>query len=369
VNVNTDPRYHSYCAISEDLNCETVALSDYAVVLGLPLSIWGLLGYLAMAALSVWRFGHKPRPKTSPFGLLFWLSLFASAAGLALFGISLFLVKSTCIVCVGTYLVSFSLLLTSYGALRRYGAGPIRALTEELEGIAAEPRPALAFAGTFVLLAAALELAVPPYWRVEALAGPGAFATGETPNGSPWLGAANPALEIVEYSDYQCPYCRRGHDEIRRFIGAYPEQVRLIHRHYPLDDQCNPNLSRAFHLNACEYARMAYCAQQQGRFWEANDYLFVHGRDRGPVAVADIAAQVGLDGRAIAECLDSPEAVRAIEEDLEAGRALGIRATPTFVIGGRTYPGRIPMEVLAAALSKHSNPSGASSRPGTRDEQ
>jgi protein-disulfide isomerase len=352
VNVHTDPHYQSYCAMSERVNCETVALSEYAVVLGLPLSVWGLLGYLAMAALSVWGLGQRPRTRTWPFGILYWLSLFSSLVGLTLFGISHFLVESACIVCLGTYLVSFSLLLASYGALRRGGTGPVRALTEELGTVAARPVPVLVFAGAFLLLAVALELAVPPYWRVEASTGPGGFPVGQTSNGHPWIGAASPALEIVEFSDYQCPHCRRGHDEIRKLIEVYPQEVRLVHRQYPLDDACNPTLDRPFHPSACQYARMAYCAQEQDRFWEANDYLFVHGRGRARVTVDDLAEEVGIDGTALRDCLNSARAVQAVGEDLAAGRALGIRGTPTFLIDGSTYPGRVPMDVVAEALSK-----------------
>jgi len=104
---------------------------------------------------------------------------------------------------------------------------------------------------------------------------------------SPWpcwscggCGAARPALTVVEYSDYQCPHCRRGHDELRGLVREHPERVRLVHRDYPLDHHCNDLLKRPFHPQACRYAVLAHCAGEQGRFWEANDVLYSLGRRR-----------------------------------------------------------------------------------------
>jgi len=356
VNVHTDPDYQSYCAMSERVNCDTLALSSYAVFVGLPLAIWGLLAYLAMGVLAVWGLTEKPRTTAWPFGLLYWLSLFASVVGLVLLGISHLVIESLCIVCLGTYLVNFALLATSYAALRRSGLAPIVALRDDIRSISARPWPVAVFVGTLALVAAVLWTVLPPYWHVEASAGPRGIRMGETLDGHPWIGAARPILEIVEYSDYQCPHCRRGHIAARNLVEAYPEQVRLVHRHYPLDHHCNEIVERPFHESACEYARMAFCAHENGRFWEANDYLFARGYSRAPVSVRDLAAQIGIYADAMAACVSGARASRAVQEDLATGRALGIRGTPTYVVGGKAYPGRVPPDVIAAALSKTPNP-------------
>ena len=96
---------------------------------------------------------------------------------------------------------------------------------------------------------------------------------------------------------------------------------------------------------------MAFCARETGRFWEANDYLFARGYNRAPVSTRDLAVEIGVDPEAMAACVSSPAATLAVQEDLAAGRALGIRGTPTYVIDGTVYPGRIPPDVIAAALS------------------
>jgi uncharacterized membrane protein/predicted DsbA family dithiol-disulfide isomerase len=351
INVHTDPHYQSYCAMSERVNCETVALSDYAVLLGMPLAVWGLFVYMAMAALAIWGLRSRLRTPSWPFGALFWSSAFASVVGVALYAISHFLIESVCLVCAGTYATNLLLLGTAWMALRRCNTSPAAALAEDARAAAASPRAVLLLAGSATALLVATWVGMPRYWRVQvAPRQPAGLATGATQEGHPWIGAARPVLQIVEFSDYQCPYCQRGHDEIRKLIAEEPGRVRLVHRNYPLDHRCNAALRRPFHSEACRYALLAHCAQRQDGFWAANDYLFTHGRRREPVTVEELAAAVQISASALSECVDSEAAAGAIQADLAAGRALKIRGTPTFVVGEQTYPGRIPNDVIRHAL-------------------
>jgi len=350
VNVHTDPDYHSYCAMSERVNCDTVALSDFSVFLRLPVALWGLLGYLFMGALSVWGLRGRPRGPDWPLGLLFYLALFSSLLGIALFLVSHLIVESVCVVCGGTYLVNLGLAFVAYMALRRGGSGFAGALTRDLRVASSARGPLAALLVVFAAALAASWLVIPPYWRVESATGPGGLAVGVTPGGHPWIGAVEPVLVITEYSDYQCPHCQRGHDEVRKLIETHPGRVRVVHRNYPLDQECNAAIQRPFHPYACRYAVLSHCAEEQGRFWEANDYLFANGRRRLPVTLEELARVLDLDRDELRACAASDEARDAVQRDLEAGRELGIRGTPTYVVGGETYPGRIPAEVVAAVL-------------------
>jgi protein-disulfide isomerase len=95
---------------------------------------------------------------------------------------------------------------------------------------------------------------------------------------------------------------------------------------------------------------MAECAEEQERFWEANDFLFANGRGRIPVGPDEMAAEIELDATLLRTCMKGDATEAAIQRDLEAGRKLNIRGTPTFVIDGRTYPGRVPPEVIRTLL-------------------
>jgi len=350
VNVHTNPDYRSYCAMSERVNCDTVAASEESVFFDLPLALWGLVGYAAMGVLAAWGLGAQQRPPTWPFGLLFWIGTACAVLGVALFLVSHFVVESVCIVCAGTYVVNLGLALASWMALRQVGSSPVMALGAEFRAVKTRPRPFGVFAGSFAVVLVLLWAFVPHYWRLETTNGPGGLTVGATPEGHPWIGARDPVLVIEEFSDYQCPHCRKGHHEIRRLLQSHPEDVRLVHRHFPLDHHCNARVNKPFHLNACEYAAMSYCAKQQGRFWEANDYLYNYGLRREPVTPRELSTAVELELDELLACLDGDDAGRALAADLAAGRALQIRGTPTFVVDGLTYPGRVPPEVIAAKL-------------------
>jgi protein-disulfide isomerase len=246
--------------------------------------------------------------------------------------------------------VNIALTFVAYVALRRSGSGALAGLREDLQAAAAAPRSVILLAAAILVVVLVAGAAIPPYWRIEPSTGPGGLTVGQTVGGHPWIGAAEPIVEIEEYSDYQCPHCRRGHDEVRKLILQYPDLVRLVHRHFPLDQQCNSAMKRAFHPYACHYAKLSFCAQQQDRFWEANDYLFSQGRRSLRVSVDELADDVDLDLDALRECMSDGRGVQAIQHDLASGRALHIRGTPTFVIGGEIFPGRVPPEVVTRAL-------------------
>jgi protein-disulfide isomerase/uncharacterized membrane protein len=347
VKVHTDPAYHSYCAISERANCETVAASDYAVLLNLPIAVWGLLGYLLLGTLAIWGLRRPLTPPSWPYGGLFWLSLFSALASTALNGISHFVIESICIVCMGVYAVNLALLGVSTTELIRLKTSPIKGFVADLKAAVARPFGPAAIGLVFGMIVVLLLGVVPAYWRVDQQMGPGELAVGVTEDGHAWIGAKRPVLTITEYSDYQCPYCKRGHEEIRQLLEKYPDKIRLVHRHYPLDQSCNQQLQRPFHPYACSYARLAYCAQQINRFWEANDVLYKKGRRRDQFFAWELAVALKIGKEELEKCENSAEAAAAVERDLGAGHSLNIRGTPTYVIGDQVYPGIIPDQALS----------------------
>jgi uncharacterized membrane protein/2-hydroxychromene-2-carboxylate isomerase len=341
VRVHTDPNYHSYCAVNEYVDCEEVALSSHAVFAGLPVALWGLMGYLFMGGLSIWGLRRGVNPGTWPFGILFGLSAFSVAVSLFMFYISHFVIQSLCIVCTAAYGVNAILLGLAWIDLKQRGSGPFAALGNELRSVRGKLRPVLMYVSSFAVAAAVLWVVIPPYWVTQASTGPGGLRVGQTPEGAHWIGARRPVLEIVEFSDYQCPYCQRGHAEVRSVVEMVPDKIRLVHRHFPLRS----------HRFAFGYAVLAHCAGRQNRFWEANDYLFANGRRKEPVTVAELAAALQIDAGGLKTCLESEEARQAVLEDVQAGRDLRVRGTPTFIIGDKNYPGRIPPSVFEPLLA------------------
>jgi uncharacterized membrane protein len=351
VNVHANPDYQSFCAMSERVNCETVAESRYAVVLGLPVALWGLLAYVAMGGLAAWSLRRSPRAPTWPLGLLFLLSAIAVAASAALACISHFLIESVCIVCIGTYFVNLAMLTVALVELRRIAVTPFRALWEDANSIAVRPGRPMLLGGALAACVISLWCVLPAYWQRGGFAASHEVAFGFTAEGDPWMGSEHPVLEIVEFSDYQCPYCRQGHEAMRRLLAENPQSIRLVHRHYPLDHHCNRLVTRRFHPHACAYALMAYCAGKQDRFWPANDYLFLRARQRSPITLGALAAAAGLDQERLTACVKSEDAATAIRRDLAEAHALRLAGTPAYSVAGKVYLGQVPKRVIAEALS------------------
>lgn len=349
VKVHTDPDYSSYCTVSEAVDCEAVAASEKSVVAGLPVATWGIVFYLLIGAGALLGFRGHRRTTSWPYAFLTLATLLAVIGSGWLFYQSHFVIGSICPVCVGTYLCNLALFVVALLELRRTGGN----LREELAALAMTPGPAVGLALAGVALVAALQMTVPPYWHVASTTdGPGGLPIGLTIDGHPFIGAAEPTVEIVEFSDYQCPHCLRGHREMRQLVEQHPDKVRLVHRHFPLDQACNPSINRPFHLDACAYARLSFCAGEQQRFWEANDYLFDRGGRDNPVDANELANALGLDAATLTTCLDGDAAEEEVRRDLRAGAALGIRGTPTFVVDGRVHRGSVPPEVIAEALGE-----------------
>jgi protein-disulfide isomerase len=205
----------------------------------------------------------------------------------------------------------------------------------------------LASLGATVLGLVAL---VPSYWpqsgksRASRLAESG-LARGEVPGGGHWIGAQKPTLTITEFSDYECPHCRQAHAQLRAIVSQFPDRVRLVHRHFPLDQACNRSIERPFHQFACWAAQLAECAGHVGRFWDANDTLFELSNFLDTQSTKKIAAELKLDPAALDRCMKD-EGLADVKNDVEVGIALKLEGTPSFLVDGQVYMGNLPASVL-----------------------
>jgi protein-disulfide isomerase len=151
---------------------------------------------------------------------------------------------------------------------------------------------------------------------------------------SPTQGPASAPIELVEFSDFQCPFCYRAHPTVNQVLSTYGNKIRFVYRNYPL-----PN-----HPNARPAAEAAQCANEQGQFWAYHDRLFA---DQTKLSDADLkasAAALGLDAGKFNACVDSHKYKDQIEADLQAGNEAGVNGTPAFFINGRMLSGAQPFD-------------------------
>jgi protein-disulfide isomerase len=157
--------------------------------------------------------------------------------------------------------------------------------------------------------------------------GPDPNEVHEIPVGQSYIrGPENAPVTIVEFSDYQCPFCIRTDPLIRSVLEQYPTQVRFIYKHLPLT---------SLHPNALPAAQAAVAAQKQGKFWEMHTILFSKNQGLGADALKSYAQQIGLDMPKFETDMASPETKSQIQEDMRLSRQLGVRGTPTIFVNGK----------------------------------
>jgi protein-disulfide isomerase len=170
---------------------------------------------------------------------------------------------------------------------------------------------------------------------------------GVTETGHPWIGAAEPVLEIVEFADYQCFQCWKMHQYLRHSVAAHPDKIRLVHVHYPMDHEVNPIVDEPFHGGAGVMAAMAIYAQEKEKFWEMNDYLYFHWRnDRELTSMAAAAALDLHPGELGGAHLNPRIKERLLKLNIRYGMKLRVMGTPSFLINGRLYQGTFPFELI-----------------------
>jgi predicted DsbA family dithiol-disulfide isomerase len=158
--------------------------------------------------------------------------------------------------------------------------------------------------------------------------------------GAPEIGPKDAPITLVEFSDFQCPYCYLAAPQLKQVLKAYPTQIKLIFKEFPLE----------MHSQAAFAATAAVAAQMQGKFWEMHDALFAIHTDLSRQAVLALASAVGLDVKRFESDLDSPAVRRAITQDMEDGNQAGVMSTPTLFIDGQRYNGPIKLDSLKPIL-------------------
>jgi protein-disulfide isomerase len=139
--------------------------------------------------------------------------------------------------------------------------------------------------------------------------------------GRPEKGNPNAQVVIVEFSDLQCPSCRRGNEMVEQLLLRYEGKIRLLYRHYPLD----------IHERAMLYAQAAEAAHRQGKFWEMQDLIF-NEQEANEKRIEEFARSLGLDMERFRRDMKSREVMQAVAEDLSTGKRLGVNSTPTYFL-------------------------------------
>lgn len=341
----------------EGFSCAEAAQSDYAEIGGLPIAALGMAFYVtALVLAAVGRFASsKDLQQKLPDVFLL--------GGLASVGYSIFLavvsavdIGKLCPFCMGLYGINLGLFLTAGfthpegwgGGFKRLGgvfvskAFALTAVLLVLSTVVAQGLYAHRAEGAAVeaeRMKQALELRKPAQLEVEVGRAPG-------------KGPADAPLVVVEFSDFQCPHCKRLADSLAAAQQAMPGKVRYHFKHFPMDPACNRIVKGRGHDKACEAHVGMVCANRMGKGWAMHDLIFENQRSLGREALMSFAGRLGVDVEAFGACLDDPSALDEVKADIEQGIALGVPGTPVWFANGWREVGARDPQTLQAMLEQ-----------------
>jgi protein-disulfide isomerase/uncharacterized membrane protein/rhodanese-related sulfurtransferase len=310
--------------------CDAVRASSYSHLFGVPLPAFGVatyvvLGLLIFAEVLVSaRLGRAIRNAVagiSCVGFLFSIYLTSREA---------FVIHAWCAWCVVSALVITGIFILSLFELRQPLApsDPLAAIARVRTNFVLCVVALLIGVPAFILLAQHGGLPPPPQASAQALAQH--LVTGDSISAV----ARQAPATVVEFGDFECPACGLSEEAARQIRAQYGDRIRFVFRQFPLSK---------IHPQAEKAAEASECAGEQGKFWEGVEKLYAEQADLSEDALKRYARELGLDQSRFKQCLDSGETASRVSQDLADGRALGVRATPTFFIGQRMIEG--PMDV------------------------
>jgi protein-disulfide isomerase len=158
----------------------------------------------------------------------------------------------------------------------------------------------------------------------------------------PAFGPADAPVVLMEFSDYQCPYCKRWHDDVfPQLIAEYGDQIKFVYRNLPV-----------IRANSADAARASYCANEQGAYWQYHEALFSYRYDFNKQSYEQYARDLNLDVDALRDCYASGRYADLIEQELQLARSMGIGSTPTFFVTGIAVVGAQPYDVFKQIIDK-----------------
>jgi protein-disulfide isomerase len=160
----------------------------------------------------------------------------------------------------------------------------------------------------------------------------------------PWMGGEKAPVTVVEFSDFQCPFCSRAAETVSDLKKKYGDKVKVVFRHFPLP----------MHKEARGASEASMCVNEQGtaKFWKYHDILFKNQDKLDNANLEKFAKDAGADTKKFKECFDSKKYAAVVQKDMEYGEKVGVKSTPTFFINGELVSGALPLEAFSESIDE-----------------
>ena len=339
------------CASGEGFSCAELATSWLAEIAGIPIAVIGLAFYIsALILAAIDRFKSQ---------LIAGLPSLFVLGGLLSVVYSVFLmvmgkieVGKFCPMCMGLYAVNIGLFCT---ALFTHPDGAKSGIAAGLKSFT---QPAF-WAAVLVLsisIPSAHFLSAKRFTQAKkkavsiAKVDPNQKKESIDVGNSPFRGQKESKVVVIEFSDFECPYCKRLADSLKTALEREPDLFRYHFKHYPMDNACNRDIEREMHKNACTAAVAMVCANRVDKGWALHDKMFANQMDLSKENITTFAKDVGVDIERFSACMTGEKALAAVKKDIDDGIKAKVDGTPTWFINGIRIVGyRAPEEIIALA--------------------
>jgi len=342
--------FKSFCNVSATFNCDVIAASPFAELFaGLPLSSFGTAWYVALFIVSLFILNKDWRREATRAA--FVMTSFGLIWSLAYLAIMAVVIKTFCLLCLVVDAVALGawICVLSLKPERLKKRSPDFGQWKTMAGTAAAGMllTILALRGmdTSTVKSGDIQDMVDIVMNTPVVA----VNAGEE---FPSIGPKTAPVTIVEFSDFQCPYCRLGAVLMNSLVNRYPGKVRVVFRNFPLDPSCNRIVQHSMHPYACEAAKLAHCAHKQGKFEPVYESYFENQSKFGPGALLELAGKAGAQTDQLQGCANASETNLAISRDVEEANQLGVKSTPTFFFNGRKIEGLMALPVWSRLIEK-----------------
>lgn len=361
----------SFCTLSNLIDCDTVLSSSYSRIGPMLNSEIGILFYLIVIGMALWALASQERQR-SAFSFILLASTTALTYSIYMASILINVLHVICMFCIASYLLTlvifcFALKLSQVKLWKfpsfivsyiRRSLSPPQEKSERTHLFQYLGVSAILFGiGTLFFFGLNKEAHTlePEFNQANLLR---YFYEQEAfdldISNRPFSGPAEAPITIVDFSDFQCPFCRRAAFSLKPYLGEFRSRVKIVYLHYPLASICNPSIPHAGHPQACTAAKAALCVYKKkgnDAFWEFHDLSFENQqRLSHHLITTTLAPQVGITAEEMGRCIISSEIEGELAQDVEQGQQAKVEGTPAIFINGRYLRGWVYPSILRTVI-------------------
>lgn len=350
----------SFCSINDFVDCDGAARTTVSQFLGIPLAYWGMFFYITILFLTfVDKLKNIKYLKflevfKNPIAYITVIGSVAFIISMSLAGISIFKIKKLCILCVITYFIDFLIALIPTDSIKKYFATYKTTFLDFIDGIKSYPKTfitLLILSVSFLTYSEITDCFVPHIKKSKEIKK--YLKIKENPyriNGN-LLGNKNADVLVELYSDYGCPICYIHNIMLHKAAKEY-KNIKIVHYNLPFDRECNLEMSETMHPGACFMAKAALAAKDQGDYWGMSSLLY-ENHPMNNEELIPLIEKLNLNKDRFINYMNSKEADKIIQEQLNKSYELDLDATPVSFVNGEKAIGLMSYEELQKLLEKH----------------